>query len=279
MRLSRILVPATLALAASGPMHAGERSSGWTSLFADFFLGPAVSEEFRWTGAVAAGGAVEVKGVNGAISAEKASGSEVEVRATKRGRRQRPSEVEIKVLEHARGITVCAVYPTPSGAAPNECQAGGGGRMNVRDNDVQVEFEVRLPAGLGFVGRTVNGAVRAKGLAGDVEAHTVNGSVEIATAGNARAETVNGSVRATLGRADWADAASFKTVNGAITLALPADLDASLEASTVNGSVRTDFTLSEARVTRRSLRGTVGKGGRRLALGTVNGSIHVQRAN
>ena len=47
--------------------------------------------------------------------------------------------------------------------------------MSVRDNDVNVEFRVKVPAGVRFVGRTVNGGIEASGITADAEAHTVNG--------------------------------------------------------------------------------------------------------
>ena len=34
-----------------------------------------------------------------------------EVTATKTGRKSNPAEVEIRVVEHAEGVTICAVYP------------------------------------------------------------------------------------------------------------------------------------------------------------------------
>ena len=49
--------------------------------------GPVAAEDFQWRGRVAAGKTVEIKGVNGAIDATAASGDEVEVTATKKGRR------------------------------------------------------------------------------------------------------------------------------------------------------------------------------------------------
>jgi hypothetical protein len=125
--------------------------------------------------------------------------------------------------------------------------------MNVRNNDVSVDFTVRVPAGSGFVARTVNGGVQASGLRGRVEAHTVNGSVKLFTQGTAAAETVNGSIDAALGRTDWKDAASFQTVNGSITLALPREASTAVEARTVNGRIAVDFELAGARTSRREL--------------------------
>ena len=90
--------------------------------------------------------------------------------------------------------------------------------MSTRNNDVSVDFVVRVPAGVRFDGRTVNGGVQAESLTADASARTVNGNVIVSTSGIARAGTVNGSITAALGRADWTDVLDFKTVNGSITL-------------------------------------------------------------
>ena len=126
------------------------------------------SSEFRWSGRVAQGSAIEIKGINGDLTTEAASGDQVEVIARKKARRSDPDGVPIKVVEHAGGVTICAVYPSADPGKPNTCEPGNAGRMNVRDNDVQVDFTVRVPAGIGFIGRTVNGGISATSLSGNV---------------------------------------------------------------------------------------------------------------
>jgi DUF4097 and DUF4098 domain-containing protein YvlB len=233
-------------------------------------------EEFHWKGKVAAGGAVEIKGVNGGITAT-GGGTEVEVTAVKKGRKSDPAQVKVEVVEHAGGVTICAVYP--STGTPNECKPGEGGRMNVRDNDVNVEFRVSVPAGVRFVGRTVNGGIEASGITADAEAHTVNGGIDLDAAGTARAETVNGGITARLGRADWNGTLKLKTVNGGIEVALPEGLSADVRASTVNGDIETDFPLTvTGKISRRKLEGTIGSGGRLLEMETVNGGIELRKA-
>jgi Toastrack DUF4097 len=235
----------------------------------------AFAEAWRWQGKVASGHAIEIKGVNGGIDAAAASGGEVEVIADKRARKSDPASVKIEVVEHAGGVTICAVYPSPD-AKPNECRPGTGGRMNTRDNDVNVDFHVRVPAGVSFVGRTVNGGIEAVGLDGDAEATTVNGGIKVEAAGVVRAHTVNGSLNARMGRADWTGALELKTVNGGITLELPGDAAADVTASTVNGDISTDFPLTvKGRFSRRNVEGTIGGGGRALELATVNGGIQI----
>src|SRR5215813_12617540 len=78
--------------------------------------------DFNWHKALAAGKTIEIVGVNGSIDASGTSAGEVEVSATKRGRKSDPESVRIDVVEHADGVTICAVYPTPRGEAENECR-------------------------------------------------------------------------------------------------------------------------------------------------------------
>ena len=250
-----------------------------SALFAALLLStPAwAQQDFRWHGPVQQGRSIEVKGVNGDVRAEPSGSNEVEVEAVKTARRDNPADVRIEVVPHAGGVTICAVYPSRDSAKPNECVPGSGGRMNVQNNDVTVRFVVRVPAGVTFVGRTVNGEVEANRLNGDVDLHTVNGSVTFSTSGGGRAETVNGSIRGDMGRADWSDTNSFTTVNGSIILRFPDSLSTEVRASTVNGDITSDFTMSTSRVSRRRLEGTIGGGGRTLALESVNGSIALKR--
>jgi len=192
--------------------------------------------------------------VNGDVRGVAGSG-EVDVTAVKHARRSDPDDVKIEVVQHEDGVTICAVYPS-DGRRENTCDAGEGGHMNVRDNDVTVDFTVRVPAGVRFLGNTVNGDVEAALGSSDVEANTVNGSIRISTDGYAEAQTVNGEIVASLGRATWSEALEFRTVNGGITLGLPAGLSTEVRASTVNGDIQTDFPLMvTGRLGPRSLRG------------------------
>ncbi len=249
----------------------------------------AAQSDFRWNGRVADGKAIEIKGVNGSIRAEPASGDQVEVVAVKTARKSDPASVQVEVLQHDGGVTVCAVYPTPSpntgrrrssgDDGPNVCRPGDEGRMNTRDNDVKVEFTVRVPRRVLFVARTVNGHIDARSLDERTEAYSVNGRISIATRGLAVAETVNGAIDVTMGRADWTGTLDFRTVNGSITVTLPDDVNASVRADTHNGHVSSDFpmTIGSSRRGNRRVDGTIGSGGRDLRLSTVNGQIRLKK--
>src|SRR2546422_8767230 len=62
------------------------------------------------------------------------------------------------------------------------------------------------------------------------------------------------------------------------TLELPAQLNAELEATTLAGSVETDFPLTASQgILPRRFHGTVGTGGRTILVETLHGSIQVRK--
>lgn len=252
-------------------------------------------EPFRWQGRIPAGREIEIKGVTGSVRAVAATGNEVQVTATKRaGRQGNAEDVRIQVVQHDEGVTICAVYPGRE--RNNECGAGGWRDLNVQNNDTRVEWEVRVPAGVRFVGRTVNGDVVASALRSEVDAHTVSGSVRVSTTGNVdaqtvsgdveistrgfgQAQTVSGDITASLGQANWTEALEFRTVSGDISLTLPAAANAQVRVQSMNGEIESDFPLTmEGRRMRSRANATLGRGGRELYLQTLSGDIELRRA-
>ncbi|HYK10887.1 MAG TPA: DUF4097 family beta strand repeat-containing protein [Gemmatimonadales bacterium] len=241
----------------------------------------AQSKDFHWSGTLAAGQRLEIKGVNGSIHATGTAGGTADVSARKHSEdgRSDPDEVKIVVVNTPEAVTICAVYPTPDDAdRDNDCEQGRHWHSNTRDNDVQVDFTIQVPAGIEFDGQTVNGDVEAMSLTGNTDVHTVNGSIEVSTTGHADANTVNGSIRATMGKNDFEEA-EFRTVNGGITLTMPSDLNAEVRAETVNGDLDSDWPVTiVGKWGPRRMHGTIGKGGRTLTLGTVNGDIKLRKS-
>lgn len=240
----------------------------------------AQSPDFSYHKELAPGQTLEIRGVTGAIDAQPASGNTVEVTAVKREHRHGDAaDVQIQAVEWNGGVTICAVYPNGRRARhDNHCGHGRDYEMNTEDNDVEVRFTVKVPRGVLLDAESVNGDVRATGLTGDAELHTVNGDIDVTTSGTVEAQTVNGSIDARIGRSDWTGGLKFETVNGGISLTAPADLSTDVAANTVNGSVDSDFPITvRGRMERRSLRGTIGSGGRSLELTTVNGGISLKK--
>ena len=245
-----------------------------TILVAAAWLGfaPAATaqNDFEWTGQLAAGQRIQIQDVNGSIHASAARDGNIVVTAVKRpGRRGNPAEVRIQTQAHAGGVTVCVLY---DGATNCDDNRGN----NSRDNDTSVDFTVLVPAGVGLSAHTVNGSVDANGLQSNTDAATVNGSVTVATSGTARASTVNGDIKAAMGQAP--NGGRFSTVNGGITLQLPASTNANVRVSTVSGDIRSDFPLQmDTEPGPKSANGVIGAGGQELRISTVNGGVTLLR--
>jgi Putative adhesin len=241
------------------------------------FAAYAVEADFHWTGTLPPGQALEIKGVNGSIRAELANGATIEVSARKTANHSDPSSVRVEVVPFSGGVTICSVYPDGDSNHPNVCAPGNEGRISSRDHDVNVEYTVRVPAGIRFVPKTVNGSITATGLRSDIEASTVNGKVKLDTSGIAQATTVNGSIDASLGTV-MSNPLKFSTVNGSIHLAVPSATSADVDASTVTGSIATEFPLTvSGRFGPKNIKGRIGNGGPSLRLSTVNGAIELSQ--
>lgn len=229
---------------------------------------------FHWSGKLAPDQIVEIKGVNGQIEAEAASGDEVEVTAEKSG--PDADEVKIAAVPHAEGITICAIYSRSGG----ECTPGKSWHVeNVHGNRTKVSFHVRLPGNLRFSGYNINGDVTAENMGRVVHATTVNGSVRVSTKAWAEASSVNGSIDASMGSADWNGKLHIESVNGSIHLRLPDNLNSDVKFTSVNGRLNSDFPLTvEGSMGGRHVEGRIGSGGRELIVETVNGSVELRKA-
>lgn len=233
------------------------------------------AQDFEWQGAVDRGDAVTIRGINGGIVARAASGNQVIVEATKTSKDDDENSVEIQVVEDSEGVLICAVYPSRRNRDSNRCARGGSYEMNVRDNDVKVNFVVEVPSGVDLNAITVNGGIEVRGLSGDVKARTVNGGIEVESDGVVSATTVNGSIDARMGTSPR-DRLEFTTVNGGIRIELPRGTNADIDIDTVNGHIDTDFPLTiRGRWGPRSASGEIGSGGPEIELHTVNGSIEL----
>src|SRR5512144_3391419 len=114
---------------------------------------PAGAQDFHWSGRLATGKRLEIRGVNGSIRTVAATGNEIDVSARKTAHRSDPDEVKIEVVPSDEGVTICAVYPTPRRARQEKTwEAGDGWHSSTDNNDVTVDFMSKPPAGIVFRG-------------------------------------------------------------------------------------------------------------------------------
>ena len=256
-------------------------------------------ETWTWEGRVERGNWFRLNSVNGPVTVEASPDNRVHVRAEKEVRRGSVSDVAFQVIQSGGDVRVCALW------RQDYCDEEGlHNRRNDDDRndgqrrDVRVRFTVRVPAGVHVSAGTVNGEMRVRNVGGEVRANTVNGAVEVTNAeGQVRATTVNGAVdvstrngpvTATTVNGDIDvkmsavgrdGAMRFHTVNGTVRVEMPASIDADVEMETMHGRISSDYPMQlRGRFGPRSARGTIGRGGMRIELETLNGSVELRRA-
>jgi hypothetical protein len=245
----------------------------------------AQQDDFRWSGRIAEGNQVRIQGIAGSVRAEHTGGDRVEVVARRGGRDA--ARMEVRTVETADGVTVCAVFAGGEEGRDRCSSRWSGRRGGDRESfDARVDFVVRVPAGVRLNVAVVAGDVDATGLRSPVEVSAVSGDVRIATTGTARANTVSGDIDATFATGGEMD---FNSVSGDVTLRLASGAGARVSANTLSGSIESDFELERGarsgsrgggvnvEIGRRAS-GTIGRGGPALGVNTVSGDIRILRA-
>lgn len=122
--------------------------------------------------------------------------------------------------------------------------------------------------------RTSGGGIDLSDCTGNLEAHTSGGSIRVhGIDGRIRASTSGGSIYV---EAHANRGVTLTTSGGSITLLLPTDAHAALEARTSGGTVRVDFPLtSTSIVSRTHVHGAINGGGDPVFLRTSGGSVRV----
>ncbi len=261
--------------------------TGITVLAATASVGGAQERPFEWQETMRAGERLRVQGIVGEIRAEYTSGDRAEVVARKEGRSRDFDDVEIRTERRGDEIIVCAVYH-PQDTRGDGCSGNHDGdddrrhRGDRRSIDVEVDFTVRVPAGVDFAALVVSGDIVAENLRSDVDVSTVNGDIEVSTSGKAQGRTVSGSIDIAMASGDWEDL-DFGTVSGDITLWLPEGIDTDVDFQSLSGDIRSDFDLTTTRNRSRwigaNVEGYIGSRGRRsLSFNTVSGDVRLRRS-
>ncbi|MEX2461611.1 MAG: DUF4097 family beta strand repeat-containing protein [Paenibacillaceae bacterium] len=122
---------------------------------------------------------------------------------------------------------------------------------------------------------TSNGSGTFTNIKGSLDMHTNNGALTLTDiTGAVIAESSNGSIKgSSIINGEW----ECVTSNGRITLAIPKESNADIEAKTSNGSVGGELEWQTGEKTHRFL--TIGAGTYNVLLKTSNGSIHVDYNN
>jgi putative adhesin len=235
-------------------------------------------------------------------------GRTVEVTAIKRERQHGdPEDVTIETIELDDGVALCVRYPSSRGGRPpsekarakNPCSWEGRWTGNDHErNDTEVEFTVRVPAGLRLHIGTVSGDVFAERLEGELDLHSVSGDVRLQ---GGRGESIN--LETVSGDVDLLDVTSkevsghtisgeivfkgpiqdggsydFSTTSGDITAQLPLRPSATLSAATFSGGFSSDLPVNQDTSRRRRHRydGTWGSGSAKLYMESLSGDLSIR---
>jgi len=245
---------------------------------------------------------VHVTTDDGSVQIEATDRPEVAARVTTRGWRIGPDEVtitesqtgdrvdiEVRVPHDRwgldfghRSITVAVQVPRQ---ADLDIRTGDGsvsvqpvsGRLRIFTGDGSITAdglrgEIRLHTG--------DGSIRANGLEGRLEADTGDGSMDVRGRFDVLdLRTGDGSIEADVERGSKvAGAWSLRSGDGGITLRLPDDLSADLDAHTGDGHIVLDLPVTVAgTISTSSVRGKLGAGGPPLRVQTGDGSIRLQK--
>ncbi len=147
-------------------------------------------------------------------------------------------------------------------------------------SNVRVKLLVRVPKGDNLVVRTKNGSLNISDLDGHADAQSQNGNIHIQMGGYANASTVNGNISATLGSTTWPGSLHFQTRNGDVEVYVPAVVNAHVKATSLHGTVFTDFSIpahSDRTGLIESAEGNIGSGGSGLVILTHNGNVHLMK--
>ena len=130
-------------------------------------------------------------------------------------------------------------------------RSGRGWNVHSDDDDhtwrTEVKYRITAPPGLSLSVSTVNGAVSVLDLAAPMDLSTVNGKIDVTGARReAKLNTVNGAIRATFAELQKGVSVDVRTVNGGITLTLPAKAGFHFEGHTMSGEILSSFALPAA---------------------------------
>ena len=288
-KMRKFAVLSVLAIAAAAPSSAraqqqevGREDRVWT-----------------WDGRVDSGRWFYLNNVNGSVTIDPSSDNSIHVRAEKIPHRDGDiRDVRFVVVQMGGDIRICAL--TKDG---DYCDEDGFHSENHdrsdrdRDRNVEVKFTIRVPRntrvgastvngsmsvrGVGSQVRatTVNGGVEVRDAGGEVRATTVNGNVNVSTsAGPVNATTVNGNISARMTSFSRDGDMKFNTVNGTISVETPSSIDANVSMHTMFGGIMSDFPVQlSGKFGPRHAEGTIGRGGRRISMNTVNGSVELRK--
>jgi hypothetical protein len=261
---------------------------------------PAQADEWHKTYTVSGKATIHVETNDGAVRVSTWDGKQIEARVETIG--WKIADNEVRIIERQNGDRLDL-----EARVPNMHWSFGVSRHSLR-------IELRIPREADLNVRTGDGSVETENNTGAVDIHTSDGHITVSRAkGDVRLSTGDGRIEATgldgrldansgdgriqiEGRLDslnlktndgsidarvlagskMSSSWTVRTGDGSVTLRLPDNFQADLEAHTGDGRISMDFPiLASGTFGRSELRGKLNGGGPALIVHTGDGSIHI----
>jgi DUF4097 and DUF4098 domain-containing protein YvlB len=235
----------------------------------DVSEGGRAEAESTTTYPLAKGGRLEIDAAFSDIDLVKSATAAVEVRARRRVRAKTDAEAQ-ELLEQQYST----VEATPDRVSIKSVRAEGVEAFRRR---VRVDYTISVPDGSIVTIKNENGTVTLNGVDGRFTAETTNGRVHgRKLSGGLEAKTVNGIV--ILEIVSLTSDLRITAVNGHALIGLPPKLNATIDASAINGNVivHQGLDIDSTTKDRQRLSGRIGSGaGPRIELHTTNGNVRL----
>jgi DUF4097 and DUF4098 domain-containing protein YvlB len=264
---------------------------------------PARADEWKKTYQVSGRASVYVKTGDGDVTVTGTDQKQIDAEVTSEGYKIGPNDVQVVESQQGDHVSIEINFPHMS------WHMFGGNHRSLRVNvrvPREADLDIRTGDGnittMGVSGKlqfdTGDGNVSANDIHGEIRIHTGDGRVEgHGFDGSLDADTGDGSMKIS-GRFDSlalktgdgsidAQVSSGSTVSsswnvksgdGSITLRLPSDLNANLEARTGDGNITLDFPIQvSGSLSHSAVHGKLNAGGNTLSVTSGDGSIHIEK--
>ncbi len=158
----------------------------------------AATNDYHWSGSVPPGGWLRVRNLSGSIEVRRASGSTVQVDATREPDSDRWSwglsrtePVTFTMQKHGSDVDICTVSNSVTNCDPNDISSSGG---SMNSHPQAMHIVVQLPADVSMQTVTMHGDLLVANTRGAVIATTGHGAITI--------HDVSGDVKASSGHGD-----------------------------------------------------------------------------
>lgn len=188
----------------------------------------------------------------------------------------------LEFTKHARGRDAAAAAEVLERTTLEESGDDQAYSFKMRSRDAalsQVDVSGAVPRGTRVQIRLESGQVELSGIDGPLDVQTQGGTVRIAGAGESvEVETRNGNIDVAMGFVPAGSTVALRAANGDVSLTMPGNIAARVEAQTGSGDIRiaglqfADRNLSP-RGAGSSFEGQLGQGGAQISLRTENGVI------